>query len=105
MEPAGTASWKVLADTQADAYKILVESFDGAEVRPRAYISWQSDPLKRVHRGSTPDRVHRGVHRHSGRENRRESAVHIEFGYGVSEDRLVSDALSVNSSLAAMPHG
>src|SRR6218665_945128 len=45
MEPAGTASWKVLADTQADAYKILMESFDGARVRPRAYISWQSDPL------------------------------------------------------------
>src|SRR6218665_428356 len=46
MEPAGTASWKVLADAQAEAYKILMESFDGARVRPRAYISWQSDPLK-----------------------------------------------------------
>src|SRR6218665_3045569 len=102
MEPAGTASWKVLADTQADAYKILVESFDGAEVRPRAYISWQSNPPRTEY---TENRVHRGVHRHSGRENRRESAVHIEFGYGVSEDRLVSDALSLNSSLAAMPHG
>src|SRR6218665_111520 len=56
------------------AYKILVESFDGAEVRPRAYISWQPDPLRteyteRVHRESTPrteytERVHRGrVHR------------------------------------------
>src|SRR6218665_2493265 len=46
IEPAGTASWKVFADTQADAYKILMESFDGARVRPRAYISWQSDPLR-----------------------------------------------------------
>src|SRR6218665_4141856 len=47
MEPAGTASWKVLADAQAEAYKILMESFDGARVKPRAYISWQSDPLRR----------------------------------------------------------
>src|SRR6218665_3210397 len=106
IEPAGTASWKVWADTQADAYKILVESFAGARVRPRAYISWQSDPLRgRVHRESTPTEYTGTVHRHSGRENRRESAVHIEFGYGVSEDRLVSDALSLNSSLVTMPHG
>ena len=47
-----------MADTQADAYKILVESFDGAEVRPRAYISWQSDPLKTEYtRGQYTDTV------------------------------------------------
>src|SRR6218665_3912479 len=26
--------------------RLLMESFEGARVRPRAYISWQSDPLK-----------------------------------------------------------
>src|SRR6218665_941704 len=47
--------------------------------KPRAYISWQSDQLRRV----TDNRVHREstprVHRHSGRGYRQESAVHIEW--------------------------
>src|SRR6218665_1086748 len=50
-----------------------------AQKEAPAYISWQSDPLRTV----TDDRVHREstprVHRHSGRENRQESAVHIEW--------------------------
>src|SRR6218665_76405 len=46
--------WKVTDDSGArdncagggEASADTMESFDGARVRPRAYISWQSDPLK-----------------------------------------------------------
>src|SRR6218665_2343338 len=64
--------WKVLMGQKeaAGLYKLAVCSIGDRVHRE----STPTEYTERVHRESTPR-----VHRHSGRENRQESAVHIEW--------------------------